>query len=201
MTDTAEVTEVSDIPKEENAPKKSANPVGRPRKPKPPTWHPKISVMVEAAIRDLKERRGSSLPAIKKYIDNNYKVDMTRMTPLIKKYLKTAVANGALLQTSGKGASGSFKLKTSGSAKVEKQVKKVTYKKKTSKSKVPKTNKTATTTKKPKSKPKPKSKLVKAEKKSKNVKSPKKPKSKTVAKPKPKKIPKSSTKKTAVKKK
>lgn len=205
MTDTAEVTEVSDIPKEENAPKKSTNPVGRPRKPKPPTWHPKVSVMVEAAIRDLKERRGSSLPAIKKYIDNNYKVDMIRMTHLIKKYLKTAVANGALLQTSGKGASGSFKLKTSGSAKVEKQIKKVTDKKKIPKSKVPKTKKTATTTKKPKPKskpkPKPKSKLVKAEKKSKNVKSPKKPKSKTVAKPKPKKISKSSTKKTAVKKK
>ncbi|CAH1384918.1 unnamed protein product, partial [Tenebrio molitor] len=40
--------------------------------------------------------------------------------PFIKKYLKGAVASGSLVQTKGKGASGSFKLasSTSGGAKV-----------------------------------------------------------------------------------
>ena len=43
-------------------------------KPKAKPTHPKTSVMVVAAIKALKERNGSSLPAIKKYIAANYKV-------------------------------------------------------------------------------------------------------------------------------
>ena len=43
-----------------------------------PSAHPTSSVMVQAAIAALKERRGSSLAAIKKYIAANYKCDMTR---------------------------------------------------------------------------------------------------------------------------
>ncbi|KAJ9587496.1 hypothetical protein L9F63_028251, partial [Diploptera punctata] len=66
--------------------------------------------MVSSAIKSLKERGGSSLQAIKKYIAANYKVDPEKFAPFIKKYLKAAVASGELLQTKGKGASGSFKL-------------------------------------------------------------------------------------------
>jgi histone H1/5 len=66
--------------------------------------------MVGNAIRSLKERGGSSLQAIKKYIAANYKVDSEKLSPFIKKYLKTAVASGELVQTKGKGASGSFRL-------------------------------------------------------------------------------------------
>jgi histone H1/5 len=66
--------------------------------------------MVANAISSLKERGGSSLQAIKKYITANYKVDSEKLSPFIKKYLKTAVASGELVQTKGKGASGSFKL-------------------------------------------------------------------------------------------
>jgi len=66
--------------------------------------------MVANAIKSLKERGGSSLQAIKKYIAANYKVDSEKLSPFIKKYLKTAVASGELVQTKGKGASGSFKL-------------------------------------------------------------------------------------------
>jgi hypothetical protein len=66
--------------------------------------------MVAKAISSLKERGGSSLQAIKKYIAANYKVDSEKLSPFIKKYLKTAVASGELVQTKGKGASGSFKL-------------------------------------------------------------------------------------------
>ena len=76
--------------------------------------HPRTSEMVSAAIKNLKERGGSSLQAIKKYISATYKVDAEKMAPFIKKYLKGAVASGELVQTKGKGASGSFKLPTSG---------------------------------------------------------------------------------------
>ena len=72
--------------------------------------HPRTSEMVANAISSLKERGGSSLQAIKKYIAANYKVDAERLSPFIKKYLKTAVTSGELVQTEGKGASGSFKL-------------------------------------------------------------------------------------------
>lgn len=72
--------------------------------------HPPTSVLVNGAIRALGERGGSSLQAIKKYIASNNKVDADKLAPFIKKYLKNAVAGGKLVQTKGKGASGSFKL-------------------------------------------------------------------------------------------
>jgi len=58
----------------------------------------------------LNEPNGSSLRAIKKYIAANYAVDTEQLSPFIKDYLKTAVAARELVQTTGKGASGSFKL-------------------------------------------------------------------------------------------
>lgn len=81
----------------------------KPKKPKTAPQHPKVSEMVNAAISTLKERGGSSLQAIKKYIAANYKVDADKLAPFIKKYLKNAVVSGALVQTKGKGASGSFR--------------------------------------------------------------------------------------------
>lgn len=72
--------------------------------------HPPTSEMVNAAIRELKDRKGSSLQAIKKYIGSTYKVDGEKLAPFIKRYLKSAVTSGAVVQTKGKGASGSFKL-------------------------------------------------------------------------------------------
>merc|ERR1712098_159243 len=76
---------------------------------------PATSVMVEAAIGALKERKGSSLIAIKKYIAANYKVDPVKHSHFIKKALANGVEKKSLLQVKGVGASGSFKL-----AKVEK---------------------------------------------------------------------------------
>jgi hypothetical protein len=73
--------------------------------------------MVANAIKSLKERGGSSLQAIKKYIAANYKVDSEKLSPFIKKYLKAAVVSGELVQTKGKGASGSFKLAAAKSEK------------------------------------------------------------------------------------
>lgn len=75
--------------------------------------HPPTQHMVDASITNLKERGGSSLLAIKKYITATYKCDAQKLAPFIKKYLKSAVANGKIIQTKGKGASGSFKLSAS----------------------------------------------------------------------------------------
>ena len=67
--------------------------------------------MVTAAIAALKDRKGSSLAAIKKYVAGNYKVDVDRIAPFIRpRFLKAAVEKGALKQTKGNGAAGSFKL-------------------------------------------------------------------------------------------
>jgi len=94
------------------SPKKAAKSAAsaKPKKPKAPRSHPPVSEMVVAAIKTLKERGGSSLQAIKKYLAAQYKVDVEKLSPFIKKYLKGAVVKGQLLQTKGKGASGSFKL-------------------------------------------------------------------------------------------
>ncbi|XP_046987052.1 histone H1-like, partial [Schistocerca americana] len=78
------------------------------KKPRAKPAHPRTSEMVTAAIKSLKERGGSSLQAIKKYIAAHYKLDAEKLAPFIKKYLKSAVVAGELVQTKGKGASGSF---------------------------------------------------------------------------------------------
>merc|ERR1719337_769278 len=50
------------------------------------------------AIKALKERGGSSLPAIKKYIAANYKVDVVKLSPFIRKALKKGVEKKTLVQ-------------------------------------------------------------------------------------------------------
>merc|ERR1711934_610709 len=76
--------------------------------------NPTSSAMVKAAIEGLKERKGSSLVAIKKYIATNYKIDPSKHSHFIKKALTSGVEKKTIVQTKGTGASGSFKL-----AKVE----------------------------------------------------------------------------------
>ena len=56
------------------APKAKAPKAKGEKKPKAAPTHPPTSSMVKAAIKALKERKGSSLPAIKKYIAAEYKV-------------------------------------------------------------------------------------------------------------------------------
>lgn len=87
-------------PAPQASPKKSKA-GGAAKKPRTKPAHPRTSEMVWNAIKSLKERGGSSLQAIKKYIAANYKVDAEKHAPFIKKYLKTAVASGDLLQTKG----------------------------------------------------------------------------------------------------
>lgn len=87
----------------------SPNKARKSGKPRTPASHPAVEVMVKAAITALKDRRGSSLRSIKKYISANYKVDMARTSPFIRSYLIRAVSDNTLKQTSGTGASGRFR--------------------------------------------------------------------------------------------
>ena len=161
------------------------------KKPKAPAAHPPTATMVVAAIKALKERGGSSLPAIKKYIAANYKVDVVKLSPFIRKALKKGVEKKTLVQVKA-----SYKL-----GKVEKP-----KKPKKPKKKKPKKPKKA---KKPKAK-KPKVKKAKkpAAKKAKSPKKAAKPKAKKPAAKKPaakkpaaKKVAKKPAKKAAPKKK
>ena len=52
--------------------------------PKAKPTHPKTSEMVNGALAGLKERSGSSLQAIKKYIGAHYSVDAEKLAPFIR---------------------------------------------------------------------------------------------------------------------
>ena len=105
VTDTAEMVSAATNPTQVATKKKKSSTKKTRNKP----VHPRTSEMVRNAIISLKERGGSSLQAIKKIIAANYAVDL-EMSPYIKRYIKRAVSSGELLQTRGKGASGSFRL-------------------------------------------------------------------------------------------
>merc|ERR1711892_1597829 len=79
--------------------------------PKAPAAHPKYSVMIAAAITELKDRTGSSRQAILKHVVANNKVDAAKAAVQVRLALKRGVVKGALkmARASGKGA-GSFKL-------------------------------------------------------------------------------------------
>nr|XP_026483819.1 histone H1.1, embryonic-like [Vanessa tameamea] len=79
--------------------------------------------MINQALIDLKSRKGTSLYAIKKYLEEKYHVDVEKNNYLIKKYLKASVEIGTIVQTKGVGATGSFKL-AAGKDKLEKTKKK-----------------------------------------------------------------------------
>jgi histone H1/5 len=173
-------------------PSKSKSKASSAKKPKLAATHPPVAEMVVAAINNLKDRSGSSSQAIKKYIASNYKVEVERLAPFIKKYLKSAVTNGTLQQTKGKGASGSFKIaanskpKTASSA--AKKPKAVKAKKSASnpstgtpKARKPKVIAKTKSVKKVKT---PKPKKVKVEKKAKAPKPTKSPKKVKTSKPK-----------------
>merc|ERR1712156_1418968 len=76
------------------APKKAAA-------PKKPAAHPPSSAMVKASIKALADKKGSSLAAIKKYVAANYKVDIVKIAPHIRKALKKGVEAKTLIQVKG----------------------------------------------------------------------------------------------------
>merc|ERR1712186_195281 len=102
--------------------------------------HPPSSTMVVKAIEDLKEKKGSSLAAIKKYIGANYKVDLNQMNVFIRKALKSGIEKKTLVASSG--MSGRFKLaKTESKQKAKKPAAKKATPKKAGKTKSTKTAK------------------------------------------------------------
>lgn len=68
--------------------------------------HPPLWVMLKAAITNLKDRKGSSRQAIMKYVQSNYKVQMTgKFKSAMKRCVNKGVSEGKLVKTKG-----SFKL-------------------------------------------------------------------------------------------
>merc|ERR1712038_374054 len=157
---------------------------------KPEASHPASSVMVKAAIENLKERKGSSLIAIRKYIGTNYKVDPVKISAFLKKALKSGVEKKTIIQVKGVGASGSFKLakeepKPKKSAKPKTAAKKPTSSK--AKKVAPKKKPTAAKKATPKKKKVEKSKSAKPSAKAKKPVAKKAPAKKPASKAAPKK--------------
>lgn len=80
------------------------------KKPATKANHPPTAEMVNAALAALKDKKGSSLQAIKKYIAGIYLIDAEKQAIYIRKYLKSAVEKKTIVQTKGVGAAGRFKL-------------------------------------------------------------------------------------------
>ena len=81
--------------------KPAKSPAKKAKAPAKPAAHPPVAAMVKAAVKALKERNGSSLPAIKKYIAANYKVDIVKITRFINKALKNMTEKGVLTKVKG----------------------------------------------------------------------------------------------------
>lgn len=169
---------------------------------KKPAEHPKYSEMIISAIGALKERKGSSRQKIIKYMKEKYSsLDDHSCDTHVKLALVRMTKNGQLLQQTGKGASGSFKVapqkEKKPAAKKPKTKKPAAAKPKKKKEATPKKQKTVVKKKKTVKSKKP------AEKKKAQKKPTKKPASKTKsAKKSPaKKTPAKKAKKTATKSK
>ncbi|KAA0189437.1 hypothetical protein HAZT_HAZT009966 [Hyalella azteca] len=88
-----------------------AKKVSKAKKPAKKAEHPPYSYMINAAIKGLKERGGSSRQAILKYIVAQFKVgDEKKAASRLKLALKRQVIAGVLKQVKGSGASGSFRI-------------------------------------------------------------------------------------------
>merc|ERR1719510_2162009 len=100
-------------------------PVAKTKKVKAAASHPKYLVMIESAIKALKERNGSSRQAILKYIIANYSLESKKAATQLRLSLKRSVAGGSLkmAKESGKGA-GCYKLNAPEESKKAKPKKK-----------------------------------------------------------------------------
>ena len=90
--------------------------------------HPTYREMISSALGAMKERKGTSRQKIQKFIADTYKLDLTASNSHLKRALTSGVTKGAFLQTTGKGASGSFKLAPMPAAGPKKRTKKVAKK-------------------------------------------------------------------------
>lgn len=90
--------------------------------------HPTYRKMISSALGAMKERKGTSRQKIQKFIADTYKLDLTASNSHLKRALTSGVTKGAFLQTTGKGASGSFKLAPMPAAGPKRRTKKVAKK-------------------------------------------------------------------------
>merc|ERR1712172_168684 len=133
------------------------------KKPAKKAEHPPSAVMVLAAVKALNDKKGSSLPAIKKYIAANYKVDVVKVSPFIRKAIKKLVEGKKIVKVKA-----SFKAVKEEKPKKVKKAKKVKAKKPKAKKTAKKTAKAKTAkkaAKKPAKKPAAKKSPKKAAKK------------------------------------
>lgn len=70
---------------------------------------PNFKMQIVQAVSQHSE--GSSVQSIKKYMQNTYQVNVHKSIRFIKKAIKAAVEDGTLERLSGRGATGSFKLR------------------------------------------------------------------------------------------
>ena len=122
--------------------------------PKATPAHPKYEDMVKAAILALKDRNGSSVPAIAKYLGSNFKLP-GNFKKILSTQLKNLVKSGKLLKVKA-----SYKLGEALKKAPKKPKKKAAPKKKKPKAKKAKKPK-AKKAKKPKAKKAPKKKAAK----------------------------------------
>jgi len=100
--------------------KKRASGAGKAKKS---SSHPTYRDMIVKSIQALKEHKGSSRQAILKHIMANYSVghDLVQVNAYLKMALKRMAKDGALKQSKGQGASGSFRIGEKKPGKVAKK--------------------------------------------------------------------------------
>ncbi|KAK9479524.1 linker histone H1 and H5 family-domain-containing protein [Lipomyces japonicus] len=108
-------------------PKKSAETAASKKNAAASPEHPAYKDMIKEAILTLKERNGSSRQALKKYIQNNFKIKATNFETQFNNALKRGVAAGDFVQP--KGPSGTVKLQKKEKATAEKKPAKTVEKK------------------------------------------------------------------------
>merc|ERR1712080_563093 len=85
--------------------------MGKAKKAAKPAAHPPYANMIVAAIKALKDKKGSSRQAILKYVVANNKVDAAKAGVRVKPALKKMVAKKIVAAAAaGKKGAGSFKL-------------------------------------------------------------------------------------------
>ncbi|XP_058827040.1 histone H1A, sperm-like [Topomyia yanbarensis] len=96
---------------------------GAPSKPKTKRNldNPPVHDMIVEALDVLRDRKGTSLQAIKRYMEENFKIDSSKLSPFIRKALVNGVEDGRIIRTRGTGAFGRFKVKITKPAMIKKR--------------------------------------------------------------------------------
>ncbi|XP_053686044.1 histone H1-like [Sabethes cyaneus] len=104
--------------------KRGPKPKEKSDKPKPKRSNldnPPIHDMIVEALETLKERKGVTLQAIKRYLEENYKVDSSKLSAHIRRALLHGVDDGHIIRTRGHGAMGRFKVKIAKPSMIKKR--------------------------------------------------------------------------------